>query len=86
MVGMVGSALDMATEEQMGRSGVRHYDTRLAKRERAAITDDGVPLEPPRPTDIEGRPSVGEDPLLDALIKRHPEKDPANTKMAHESD
>jgi len=35
-----------------------------------------VPLEPPRPVDIEGRPSVGDDPLLDKLRKEHPEREP----------
>jgi len=33
-----------------------------------------IPLEPPRPSDIEGRPSVGDDALLDKLFKEHPER------------
>ena len=51
------------------------------KSEQELIAADGRPLEPPRPSDIEGRPAVGEDALLAKLIKEHPEKDPANTKM-----
>jgi hypothetical protein len=54
-----------------------HY----SKRENELIATDGRPLEPPRMSDIEGRPGVGTDELLAALIKHHPEKDPANTKL-----
>jgi hypothetical protein len=54
---------------------------RRSKQEEEMVNSDGRPLEPPRPNDIEGRPSVGwDDPLLDALIKEHPERDPVNIK------
>jgi len=59
-----------------------------SRKERRKIDDDGIPLEPPRPTDIEGRPAVGavkgDDALLDALIRHHPEKDPINIKPENE--
>jgi hypothetical protein len=60
-----------------------------SNRERERIDGDGRPFEPPRPTDIEGRPAVGaakgDDPLLEALIAKHPERDPAKVKLV-ESD
>jgi len=68
----------------MGRRlGTPHTRGHYSKLERELIDKDGLPLEPPRPSDIEGRPPVGphgDDPLLNALIKEHPEKDPANIK------
>ena len=57
-----------------------HY----SKREKEMVTDNGVPYDPPRPSDIEGRPSVGEDPLLDALIREHEERDPAKVKLTRD--
>jgi hypothetical protein len=50
---------------------LRHY-----KHKKPDADDDAVPIEPPRPSDIEGRPSVGDDPLLDKLHAVHPEKAP----------
>ena len=58
---------------------------RGSKKENRMINADGLPLEPPKPSDIEGRPAVGEykgdDPLLSRLIKEHPERDPARVKL-----
>ena len=62
-----------------------HYN----KKEHELIAEDGRPFEPPKPNDIEGRPAVGqakgEDPLLDALIRCHPERDPVHLKLSEDN-
>jgi len=67
---------------KLGPPAARGHSSR---RERHQINDNGVPLEPPKPNDIEGRPAVGavkgDDALLDALIREHPERDPAKVKL-----
>lgn len=74
----------------MGRKlGVPNRRGYLGKLEQEAIDEHGRPLEPPRPSDIEGRPAVGDkggDPLLDALIRHHEERDPAKIKKEEDDD
>ena len=59
----------------------------MGKRNDTLIDADG---QPPKPTDIEGRPAVGkfkgDDPMLAALIKHHPERDPARIKLLEDVD